>query len=647
MHFEPESLRFRLTLWMSLSTFAVLSLLLAVAFGYARDFALRRGADDLLARHRITAAGLHGMFAGIEAKGREIRAQLYGLQASPAQLSTLLGSRVLHDPDIGSILVALEAGNQYAGDQRFAIYVGYSAEGVLIRDFIVDKYQFWTRAWYQRALADASPWWSDPYFNESSGGQDTVTLDMPLADDQGRPQGVMGLDLTLDRVAQRAGELGLLRMRGDREYTLVAADGRIVMHSDAAFERAHSLEQAVARSGSATLRVLLDAGITQADVPSLHTVSAGGEQHLVTVSTIPGSGWRLSTSMAESELLAPLHAMAWRLATAAVLVMLALAALLSAIAGRITRPLQQLSLAAVRIADGDFDFPLPRGQRRRDELTRLVDGFERARAAIREQLARLQSVQLEQRRIEGELDVAHRIQLSMLPDDRTFFGSELEVEVAGKLRPASAVGGDFYGFLAPAPGICFFHVGDVSGRGVPAALFMARLSTLLPALVRQGGTPADLLRRVADTLDQDQDQGLYASLLIGRLDLGTGELCMASAGHPPPLLLRADGGQHALDVRPGGQLGSGDATNRAWPLWQGRLQPGERLLAYTNGATDAQDTRGHRFELEQLQVACARQYERSPRELVRGLLEEIARFIGAAEQNDDIALLLLDVRHRD
>jgi len=64
MHFEPESLRFRLTLWMSLSTFAVLSLLLAVAFGYARDFALRRGADDLLARHRITAAGLHGMFAG-------------------------------------------------------------------------------------------------------------------------------------------------------------------------------------------------------------------------------------------------------------------------------------------------------------------------------------------------------------------------------------------------------------------------------------------------------------------------------------------------------------------------------------------------------------------------------------------------------
>jgi hypothetical protein len=124
MRFEPESLRFRLTLWMSLSTFAVLTLLLAVAFGYAREFALRRGADDLLSRHRITAAGLHGMFAGIEAKGREIRAQLQGLQATPAQLSTLLGSRVLHDPDIGSILVALEAGNPYAGDQRFAIYVG-------------------------------------------------------------------------------------------------------------------------------------------------------------------------------------------------------------------------------------------------------------------------------------------------------------------------------------------------------------------------------------------------------------------------------------------------------------------------------------------------------------------------------------------
>jgi len=328
----------------------------------------------------------------------------------------------------------------------------------------------------------------------------------------------------------------------------------------------------------------------------------------------------------------------------ALLLVLLVPPILFAFANWLARPLQQLAVAAERIAEGELELavPVPRWQ---DEVARLGHAVERARRRLKESSERSRAAVDVQLQLKGELDVAHRLQRSMLPDDRLFFGPQLECEMAGQLLPAQAVAGDFYGFLAPAPGICVFYLGDVSGRGVSAALFMARLSAILPGLIRQGGSPADVMVRVAEHWAQDGDHEHTVDLLLGRIDLDAGHLLLVSAHHPAPLLLRADGSQEIPPLAIGPALGA--AGGGEWRAWEGRLGHGERLIACSNGVLDRRNGAGGGYGLERLQIAAERAAERAPRQLVAALIEDSHGFAGSRDPADDLTVLVVAPRQRD
>ena len=242
--------------------------------------------------------------------------------------------------------------------------------------------------------------------------------------------------------------------------------------------------------------------------------------------------------------------------------------------------------------------------------------------------------------MERELALASEIQMGMLPRR---FPERREFDLAATLKPAHSVGGDLYDVLLEGERL-WLIVGDVSGKGVSAALFMAVARTLFRAVVPGAASLAAALGRMNRELARDNDRALFVTAFAGCLDLATGELAMANAGHNVPFLLRGDGSVGPL-VAPKA-MALGVEPEREYPTGSLRLAPGDRLLLYTDGVTEARDGKDQLFSEARLEATLRAAGEAGAEELVRICLAAVEAFAAGAPQSDDIALLALQYHGR-
>jgi serine phosphatase RsbU (regulator of sigma subunit) len=254
-------------------------------------------------------------------------------------------------------------------------------------------------------------------------------------------------------------------------------------------------------------------------------------------------------------------------------------------------------------------------------------------AAVALDRARLVEAFVEKQRIEEGLRLAHDIQMAMLPRRfpvaRTF-------ELTADLRPARSVGGDLYDFLADDDHV-WFMIGDVSGKGVAAALFMAVAKTLFHASVARGASPASVFSRISRELCRDNEGAMFVTAFAGCLDLRTGAVATANAGHPRPLLLAEGGAVTEVAVAPGLPLGVSEDYDYAPGALA--LQPGDALYLYTDGVTEALDDRGEEFSRRRLESTLRGLAGSNAAGLVAGSLAAVQAFAGATPPSDDIAML--------
>jgi sigma-B regulation protein RsbU (phosphoserine phosphatase) len=256
---------------------------------------------------------------------------------------------------------------------------------------------------------------------------------------------------------------------------------------------------------------------------------------------------------------------------------------------------------------------------------------------LRENVSRLMQETTARERFESELNIARDIQLGLLP--LPLSPDVLKrADLHAVMHPAKEVGGDLYDyFLLPNGKLCL-AIGDVSGKGVPAALFMAVTRTLIRASAEDETDPAAIVARVNNRLAENNPNLMFATLLLGVLDLDTGELQWANAGHPPPLVVGEDGAVRTLEGRSGPACGVQEDLS-----YQGLstiLESGETLIGYTDGVTDAADARGAQYGLERVVHTVARPGAPSV-QLTGRLLDDIHAFAKGVEQSDDITLIVI------
>lgn len=245
----------------------------------------------------------------------------------------------------------------------------------------------------------------------------------------------------------------------------------------------------------------------------------------------------------------------------------------------------------------------------------------------------------EKQQIASELSVATHIQTSMLPRIFPAFPEQKEFDIYAVMNPAKEVGGDFYDFFLVDEDHLAVVVADVSGKGVPAALFMVIAKTLIKDHAQHGTSPELVFTEVNRLLCETNDEGMFVTAWMGVLELSTGHLTYVNAGHNPPLLRRAGGGYDYLRTRRGLVLAGLEETRyRSCSL---DLSPGDALFLYTDGVTEATNAEQQLYGEERLSAVLNANRDCAPEALLSAVRADVEAFVGEAPQFDDITVLSL------
>lgn len=276
-----------------------------------------------------------------------------------------------------------------------------------------------------------------------------------------------------------------------------------------------------------------------------------------------------------------------------------------------------------------------------DEIEELSESFAQMYQELKEYLRELSAVTAEKERIGAELDIATQIQADMLPSIFPAFPERKEFDIFASMNPAKEVGGDFYDFFLIDEDHLGLVIADVSGKGVPAALFMVITKTLIKNHMMMGAFPRAVLEAVNNQLCENNEAEMFVTVWLAVYEISTGKVTAANAGHEYPAIRRA-GGSFELFKDPHGFVLAG-MENTRYKEYELELHAGDTLFVYTDGVPEATDAGQTLFGTERMLETLNKKKDSDPKELVGGLKDEIDRFVGEAMQFDDITMLSLRV----
>ena len=275
-----------------------------------------------------------------------------------------------------------------------------------------------------------------------------------------------------------------------------------------------------------------------------------------------------------------------------------------------------------------------------NELQQLAEALNGMENDIEAYMTDLTHVTAEKERIETELSLAAKIQQSMLIEEFPVFPDRNEFDLYARMEPAKEVGGDFYDMILIDDDHLAIEIADVSGKGVPAALFMMASKILILEKVKSGLTPAEVLEQVNNTICANNEQEMFVTVWLGILEISTGKLTAANAGHEYPILIRKDGTAELIQDKHGFVIGGMEGMK--YTDYDVMLDHGDSIFVYTDGVTEATSASKELFGLDRTLLAagsCGKNPQ--PVEVLQKVHKDIGEFVEDAEQFDDLTMLCM------
>jgi sigma-B regulation protein RsbU (phosphoserine phosphatase) len=272
----------------------------------------------------------------------------------------------------------------------------------------------------------------------------------------------------------------------------------------------------------------------------------------------------------------------------------------------------------------------------------LTDSINTMESDMVSYIGNLTSVTVERERIGTELSLASRIQENSIPNVFPAFPERRDFDVFANMEPAKQVGGDFYNFFLIDEDHLALMIGDVSGKGIPAALFMMVTNILISDRTRMGGTPAQILSSVNEDLCAHNQAEMFVTVWLGIFEISTGKLTAANAGHEYPAIRRPNGKYEILKDKHGFVIGG--MTGICYRDYELTLEPGAKLFLYTDGVPEAMDAEGGLFGMERMVNALNTDPEAGPEQALKNVRKAVDAFVKDAEQFDDLTMLCLEYK---
>lgn len=307
------------------------------------------------------------------------------------------------------------------------------------------------------------------------------------------------------------------------------------------------------------------------------------------------------------------------------------------LASRIVNPLAKMTKRITELSEDKLLFEMDDSFRTNDEIEVLAKSFATLSGRTVEYIKQITRITAEKERIGAELNVAAKIQADMLPRIFPPYPNTKEFDLFASMTPAKEVGGDFYDFFMIDDSHIALVMADVSGKGVPAALFMVIAKTLIKDRTLQGGTPSEILEDVNAQLCEGNEASLFVTVWLAIIDLKTGEGMAANAGHEHPALKHKGGEFHLVEYRHSPAVAVMEGMKFREHSFQ--LEPGDTVFVYTDGVPEATDKNNKLFGTDRMLEALNRDPDANPETILKNVSEGINAFIGDAEQFDDTTML--------
>ena len=354
------------------------------------------------------------------------------------------------------------------------------------------------------------------------------------------------------------------------------------------------------------------------------------------IKSLANTEWKVVIVLPEQELISRINTLTVKISIIAVAGLLFLLFVVIFISRHLTSPLGKLATATQNIGAGFLDTDLPEAARK-DEIGALTDDFSSMRDALKNYIAEIQETTAKQQKLESEIQIATDIQMSMLPGSGNAFIQNRCYQLFAFLKPARSVGGDLYYFLQ-SDNELHFIIGDVSDKGVPAALFMAKTVTLYTRALKDELTPGQTFAMMNDILAQNNDACMFVTALCGTINLDTGSIVMSNAGHMNPII-KQDQLSNEHEVKGATALGLMEDVD--YPDIEFQLKNNSSLIMYTDGISEAHDTGNNQYTDEQLLEFVSNLGSVNAEEAGKKIIQSVDTFAAGTEQFDDITLLII------
>ncbi|MBO6028491.1 MAG: SpoIIE family protein phosphatase [Bacteroidales bacterium] len=633
-----RSFSVRLSLWVV--SFAALVFLAAMAYfftvsrRYVREEAILRATQVV----ENSVLRLNNILEDVQLSADNLEWLVYRHLEEPEMMMEYSRITVQGNPVLSGCSISFEP-DFFEGQYYYSAYSGYVGGTLETEQEGDEDYQYFYLDWYLQPKLLNQPCWTEPYSDwEQDDAEDRQTQRMvsyckPLT----TPDGYIGsisLDISLKWLSDN---LSPVKPYPHSYSILVSRGGTFLVHPDPE----KLFYQTIFTEGLIDPKPELDElGKSMQDLEAgYRQMEIDGVPSYVFFTPLKATGWSMAIVCPESDIFGRFNRLRRIIIAIDILGLLLLFLSCFRVIRKAMQPLSDLARQAEDIASGHFDTVLPENTQP-DELGTLSRSFADMQSSLVTYMDELTRTTANKVRIEGELQIARNIQMGMIPQVFPPFPERKDIDLYASMMPAREVGGDLYDYFIQGRRL-YFCIGDVSGKGVPASLFMTVVLNLFRAAGRQGLLPAEIAHQINETLTNGNEQLMFVTMFIGAIDLVSGKLDFCNCGHNPPVVLAQDEKPVFLSCK--ANMAIGVLSNA---VFEGEYMDGFKdkpLFLYTDGLSEAENPDHELFGSDRLLAVLGEPYT-DAETVVKRMQAAISDHVAGADPSDDLTMLCLEIK---
>ena len=541
---------------------------------------------------------------------------------------------LLNNPDFYNCSIAFEPYYFKEKGRYFSAYTKHIGDSLRTIQGGSDYYQYFFADWYLMPQLLGKPCWTEPYMDldvATNTSEMVTSYCQTIKNREGQVIGVINTSLSITWLSKTISEV---KPYPNSYSIMIGRGGTYFVHPDTTKITRQTIFTQTLEHPDTAMTALGYA--MQRGEEGVKHMNIGGKESYVFYKPLGQTGCSMAIVCPESDIFSGFDRLRRTIMTIVTVGLLLMLYLFIRIITRELKPLRRLAKEAETIASGQFDAVLPDFQRT-DEIGQLSQSFGNMQQSLVKYIDELKTTTAQKASIESDLRIASDIQMGMLPEKFPTKNDRDDVQLFASLTPAKEVGGDLFDFYFRDDKL-FFCIGDVSGKGAPASLFMAVTRSAFRTVSAHETLPNHIVETINKTIADMNKMNMFVTLFVGVLDLPTGLLLYCNAGHDAPLLVGTGVGELPCDSN----IPVGFMPDWEYTLQEAEIYTGTTIFLFTDGLTEAMNAENEEFQMDRITAVATQalaNQQQEPRQLISLMTDAVHAFVGEAEQSDDLTMM--------